>query len=374
MGKAPKVVIAGAGVIGLTIGWELVQAGCEVVLFDKGTAGRQASWQAGGMLAPAAEIQFEEPDLYRFSRESTELWPEFVKRLEAASGMDVGLRTEGTLVVSDDADSRERLRRVYDFQVEEGLNVRWLTGAEARDQEPFLAPRVTAGVLSPDDIQVDNRRLVLALIEAIRKHGGEVREDAPVAAIEPDERRPRMVLESGEEVAGDVVVLAAGAWSRRIEGLAKEDRPPVRPVKGQMIELKMIRPFELGHVVRGPHGYLVPKPGGRLLLGATSEEMGFDTDVTGGGLYKLLEGAWEIVPGIYDLPVVDTWAGLRPASRDHQPIIGFSSAPGVFMATGHYRHGVMLAPLTARVSADLILGKETSPWPGPFSPLRFKSN
>jgi len=374
MGKAPKVVIAGAGVIGLTIGWELVQAGCEVVLFDKGTAGRQASWQAGGMLAPAAEIQFEEPDLYRFSRESTELWPEFVKRLEAASGMDVGLRTEGTLVVSDDADSRERLRRVYDFQVEEGLNVRWLTGAEARDQEPFLAPRVTAGVLSPDDIQVDNRRLVLALIEAIRKHGGEVREDAPVAAIEPDERRPRMVLESGEEVAGDVVVLAAGAWSRQIEGLAKEDRPPVRPVKGQMIELKMIRPFELGHVVRGPHGYLVPKPGGRLLLGATSEEMGFDTDVTGGGLYKLLEGAWEIVPGIYDLPVVDTWAGLRPASRDHQPIIGFSSAPGVFMATGHYRHGVMLAPLTARVSADLILGKETSPWPGPFSPLRFKSN
>ena len=138
------------------------------------------------MLGPAAEIQFEEPDLYRFSRESTELWPGFVKHLEAASGMDVGLRTEGTLVVSDDADSRERLRRVYDFQVEEGLNVRWLTGAEARDQEPFLAPRVTAGVLSPDDIQVDNRRLVLALIEAIRKHGGEVREDAPVAAIEPD--------------------------------------------------------------------------------------------------------------------------------------------------------------------------------------------
>lgn len=366
-----QVLVVGAGVIGLSIGWELQRAGHQVTLFDRGEAGRQASWQAGGMLAPAAEIGFEEPDVYRFSRESTDLWPDFVARLEADSGQEVDFRCEGTLVVADDADSKERLRRVYDFQIEQGLNVRWLSGAEARDVEPFLAPRVTAAVLSPDDVQVDNRKLVQALVEAIRRGGGNVREKAPVARIDPDASRPRIVTEAGEEVQGDVIVLAAGAWCRQIEGLPDDARPPVRPVKGQMIELRMIRPFALSHVVRGPHGYLVPKSSGRLLIGATSEEMGFDTEVTAGGLYKLLEGAWEIVPGIYDLPFRDSWAGLRPASRDHEPIIGFSSAPGVFIATGHYRHGVMLAPLTARVAADVIQGRETSDWPGPFSPLRF---
>ncbi len=366
-----EILIVGGGVIGLSIGWELQRAGRQVIVFDRDEAGRQASWQAGGMLAPAAEIGFEEPELYAFSRESTDLWPDFVERLEADSGREVGLRREGTLVVADDADSTERLRRVYDFQVEQKLNVKWLTGDEARDLEPFLAPRVTAGVLSPDDVQVDNRKLVLALVDAIRRLGGEVREHAPIARIEPDAQSPRVVLDNGEEISGEVVVLAAGAWCRQIDGLPADARPPVRPVKGQMVELRMIRPFALDHVVRGPHGYLVPKASGRLLIGATAEEMGFDTEVTAGGIFRLLENAWEIVPGIYDLPLVDSWAGLRPASRDHQPIIGFSTAPGVFVATGHYRHGIMLSPLTARVAAGLILGRETSPWPGPFAPVRF---
>lgn len=371
MHEKPEILIVGGGVIGLSIGWELQRAGRRVIVFDRDEAGRAASWQAGGMLAPAAEIGFEEPELYRFSRESTELWPDFVRRLESDSRREVGFRREGTLVVSDDADSQARLRRVYEFQLEQQLNVRWLSGDQARDLEPFLAPRVTAGVLSPDDVQVDNRKLVLALIDAIRRTGGEVRERTPIIRVEPDALSPRVVTADGEEVEGEVVVLAAGAWCREVDGLPKEARPPIRPVKGQMVELRMIRPFALDRVVRGPHGYLVPKESGRLLIGATSEEMGYDTEVTAGGIYKLLEGAWEIVPGIYDLPLTDSWAGLRPASRDHQPIIGFSSAPGIFMATGHYRHGIMLAPLTARVAADVILGRETSPWPGPFSPLRF---
>lgn len=371
MHEKPEILIVGGGVIGLSIGWELQRAGRRVIVFDRDEAGRAASWQAGGMLAPAAEIGFEEPELYRFSRESTELWPDFVRRLESDSRREVGFRREGTLVVSDDADSQARLRRVYEFQLEQQLNVRWLSGDQARDLEPFLAPRVTAGVLSPDDVQVDNRKLVLALIDAIRRTGGEVRERTPIIRVEPDALSPRVVTADGEEVEGEVVVLAAGAWCREVDGLPKEARPPIRPVKGQMVELRVIRPFALDRVVRGPHGYLVPKESGRLLIGATSEEMGYDTEVTAGGIYKLLEGAWEIVPGIYDLPLTDSWAGLRPASRDHQPIIGFSSAPGIFMATGHYRHGIMLAPLTARVAADVILGRETSPWPGPFSPLRF---
>jgi glycine oxidase len=167
-------------------------------------------------------------------------------------------------------------------------------------------------------------------------------------------------------------VLAAGVWSREIDGLPAAVRPSVRPVKGQMMELTMALPFDLQHVVRGPDAYLAPKSDGRLLIGATSEEMGFDTTVTAGGLYDLLEGAWEVVPGIYDLEVADTWAGLRPASRDHAPVLG-RAAPGVVYATGHYRHGILLTPVTAQAIARLLRTGETSPWLEPFSPQRFRT-
>jgi glycine oxidase len=167
------------------------------------------------------------------------------------------------------------------------------------------------------------------------------------------------------------VVVAAGVWSRDLDGLTPDAQPPVRPVKGQMIQLQRKRPFDLQHVIRGPEAYLAPKSSGRIVVGATSEEMGFDTTVTAGGLYDLLEGAWEVVPGIYDLPVDDTWAGLRPASRDHAPLLGRTAAPGVIMATGHYRHGILLTPVTAEEVAELVCTGETSDWLGPFAPTRF---
>ena len=223
----PEILIVGGGVIGLSIGWELQRAGRQVVVFDRAEAGRQASWQAGGMLAPAAEIGFEEPDLYEFSRESTDLWPQFVQRLESESGMEVGFRREGTLAVADDADSADRLRRVYDFQVEQNLNVEWLSGHEARDLEPFLAPRVTAAVYSPDDVQVDNQLLVLALVEAIRRSGGEVREHSPVVSIEPDSRTPRVVLDDGSEIKGETVILAADAMREGFLHLSGPGSPEV---------------------------------------------------------------------------------------------------------------------------------------------------
>ena len=323
------------------------------------------------MLAPDAEIGFEERALYRLSRESLRRWPAFARALEEATGQGVDYRDEGTLVVADDRDSAETLRRLYRFQKEEGLGVEWLTGAEALEIEPFLAPRLAAAVFAPSDHQVDNRRLVGALRAAFLDAGGRLRERTSVQAIRPDDRRPAVVLEGGERVEAGVVVVAAGAWSARLEGLEPAGRPPVRPVKGQMIELRMERPFELRHVVRGPAAYLAPKSDGRLLVGATTEEMGFDTRVTAGGLYTLLEGAWEVVPGIYDLPLTDTWAGLRPGSRDHAPLLGRSNAPGVLLATGHYRHGVLLTPITAQEIARLALTGETSPWLEPFSPRRF---
>jgi glycine oxidase len=210
-----------------------------------------------------------------------------------------------------------------------------------------------------------------ALRTAFQSVGGTLHEHTPVTAIDPDAERPAVVTADGERVEGKQVVVAAGVWSRQIDGIEREQRPSVRPVKGQMMELQMELPFGLEHVVRGPDAYLAPKSSGRLLIGATSEEMGFDTDVTAGGLYDLLEGAWEVVPGIYDLSVRDTWAGLRPASRDHAPVLGQSAAPGVVYATGHYRHGVLLTPVTAQEIARLIRTGETSRWLEPFSPRRF---
>ncbi|MEM1126212.1 MAG: glycine oxidase ThiO [Bacteroidota bacterium] len=370
MSTSSPVVIVGGGVVGLSIGWCLARTGVGVTIVERGQVGRGTSWQAAGMLAPDAEIGFEELELYRLSRESLRRWAAFAREVEAASGQSVDYRTDGTLIVADDPDSAAALRRLYRFQQEQGLSVEWLTGAEALNREPFLAPRLAGAVYAPSDHQVDNRRLVEALRIAFERSGGQFVEQTPVAAIRPDEATPSVVTDEGAMLTAQTVVLAAGAWSRRVDGLVPEAQPAVRPVKGQMLQLQMEAPFGLRHVVRGPDAYLAPKSDGRLVIGATSEELGFDERVTAGGLYKVLEGAWEVVPGIYDLPVTDTWAGLRPASRDHAPLLG-PAAPGVVVATGHYRHGVLLAPVTGQEVARLVHTGETSPWLAPFSPLRF---
>jgi glycine oxidase len=366
-----EVLIIGGGSIGLATGFELLRRNIPVTLLERGTAGRGTSWQAAGMLAPDAEIGFEELELYKLNRESLRRWPDFVDRVEASSGQSVDYRDEGTLIVADDRDHAEALRRRYEFQREQGLEVEWLTSEEAREIEPYLAPQLAAAVYSPSDHQVDNRLLVDALRTAFKAEGGTLHENTPVSAVRPDADRPSVVTEDGSRITGGHVVVAAGVWSRELEGLTPEAQPPVRPVKGQSMQLRRARAFDLQHVVRGPEAYLAPKSDGRVVIGATSEEMGFDTTVTAGGLYDLLEGAWEVVPGIRDLPVEETWAGLRPASRDHAPLLGPSAAPGVVMATGHYRHGILLTPVTAEEVARSIATGETSERMVPFSPTRF---
>lgn len=365
-----SIVVVGAGTIGLSIGWQLAEAGVSVTIFEKGKAGRGTSWQAAGMLAPDAEIGFEELSLHRLGRESLRRWPAFAERLERASGQPVDLRTEGTFVVADDSDSAEALRRLYDFQREQGLSVEWLGATEALEREPFLAPRLAAVVFAPADHQVDNRRLVRGLRIAFEQAGGVLHEEAPVRTVHPDPDRPAVTTEAGRRIEAHVVIGAAGIGMHHLEGLSGV--PAVRPVKGQMIELQAVRPFALEHVVRGPEAYLAPKSDGRLLVGATSEERGFDTRVTAGGLYDLLEGARAVVPGIDELEVTATWAGLRPAARDNAPLLGRSGLPGVVLATGHYRHGVLLTPITAEEITRLVLEGETSKWIQPFLPTRFR--
>lgn len=373
--RTTDVLIVGGGIIGLALGWRLAERGRTVAVIERDRAGRGASWAAGGMLASAAEVQFEEPEIYRFGRESLRRWPAFARALEAASGQSVGYRDEGTLVVADDRDAAEALQRLFRFQQAHDVPVTWLTAREALGIEPFLSPKLAAAVFSPEDHQVDNRAAVEALRAVLLDHpNAALREGVAVRAVEPGEH-PAAVTDDGERIGGRVVVLAAGAWSRGIEGV---EPVPVRPLKGQMLALQMARPFELRHVVRGPDAYVVPKADGRLVIGATSEEMGFDTAVTGGGLYRLLEGAVEVVPGVEELEFVEAWAGLRPASRDHAPLLGASGAPGVVLATGHYRHGILFAPLTAdelalEIDARLSGRNETSDWLAPFSPQRLNA-
>jgi glycine oxidase len=366
----PSVLIVGGGAVGLSIGWELARRGANPTVFERDTVGAGASRAAAGMLAPDAELEFEERELHALNRESKDRWPAFADRLEAETGADLGLRSHGTLIVADDRDSAEALRRRYRFQKENGLDVEWLTGEEARTKEPFLAPDLSAAVWSPGDHEVDNRALIDALADALRQNGGRIREETPVAAIEPHDDRPAVVTADGERVEGDRVVLAAGAAAQQVDGLNGAS-PPVRPVKGQILGLEAELPFDLKHVVRGPDAYVVPKADGRVMVGATAEERGFDPAVTGEGLFRNLEGGWEVVPGILDLEVQCTCVGFRPASRDNAPILGPSSAPGVTMAAGHYRHGILLTPVTAEEIARTILDGSVSRWLEPFLPDRF---
>lgn len=325
------------------------------------------------MLAADAEMEYEEPELHRFSVKSRELWPEFVAELEEASGRDVDYRVDETLMVAEDRDAREALRRRYEFLAGENLEVEWLSGSEARDFEPFLSPEVRAAVRAPSDHQVDNRKLIGALVEGLRGEGGHVEEETEVRAIQgdPDREGVRAIADETTYRA-EWGIVAAGAWSGRLDGLP-EPPPPIRPVRGQVIELELVPPFGLSHVVRGSEAYLVPKGDDRLMIGATSEELGFDRAVTAGGLYRLLEGGRRAVPGIDELRVRDLVVGFRPASRDHRPVLGPSGTRRIVYATGHYRHGILLAPITAREIERFIVEGERSRWLSQFSPNRFSA-
>jgi glycine oxidase len=378
-----ETLIVGGGIVGLAIGWRLARAGRGVAVLERDAAGAPpscASWAAAGMLAPLAEAGFDEPALLALSRRSLEMYPAFVQELEADAGMRVDHRTEGTLVVAVDRDDAAWLARLYDFQREAGLPTQWLRGAEAIEREPHLAAGVTAAVLASSDHQVDNRLLWQALREAFVRAGGELRTGVTVRRVAHEHGRATGVWvaegEDGDDerlVRAGQVVACAGAWLRPLlaSTLAATALPPVRPVKGQMLSLASSSLLRLSCVIRTRRVYLAPKSDGRIVIGATSEEVGYDTRVTAGGLLELLRHAWEVVPAVYDLPVQETWAGLRPASRDHAPILGATRLDGLFIAAGHYRHGVLLTPATAHGMAELLLTGRLPDALAPFSPERF---
>jgi glycine oxidase len=324
------------------------------------------------MLAPQVEAEPGEEALLPLMLESQALWPDFAAQLARTSGAQIGYRTEGTLAVALDRDDREKLRFRYDYLISLGRKLEWLTGAEARRLEPHLARGISAAIASPLDHQVDNRALVQALQAAFEKAGGTLIENAPVQEILIESGRVRGVRLVDRTIAAETVVIAAGAWSRNLPGLPDALRPPVRPVKGQMLAIQMDKASPLAtRVIWGPDAYLVPRVDGRLLVGATVEEMGFDTTLTAGGMFELLRAVWETLPGTYDLPLIESWAGLRPASRDDAPILGSTEIEGLVMATGHHRNGILLAPVTADAVSRLILDGTAPASILPFSLDRF---
>ena len=369
----PNVAIIGAGVIGLAIGWRLAQRGASVQIFDRGAAGAGASHAAAGMLAACAEAEPGEEALVVLGRESQARWPAFAAELLELSGVDVELRPEGTLLIALTADDQARLTHQLVFQQRLGLPLQWISAAETRRREPHLAGKLAGAVFSPEDTQVDNRKLVTALRLAAEAAGASITEHRAVSTISSRGGRVEgVVLGDGTKVRADVVVLAAGAWARSIEGIGRELRPPVRPIKGQMLALRMnpTAPL-LSHVVWAPSAYLVPRRDGRLLVGATVEEKGYDAALTAGGVLTLLEAAWRAVPAIEELPIDEMWVGHRPGSRDDAPILGAGPLDGLIYATGHHRNGILLAPITADTIARLALDGVADAAIRPFGIERF---
>lgn len=371
--RASKVAVIGAGIIGLGIAWRLAADGVAVDVFDQGIAGGGASHASAGMLAACCEAEPGEEALVALGRESQRIWPAFAAELLDASGVDVELRQEGTLVVAQTADDQARAQHHLVHQKKIDLPVEWISAAEARRREPHLAGKLAGALWSPQDHQVDNRKLAAALRTAAERAGARIHEHTKVAEISVGSgRADGIVLSDGCKVAADAVVLAAGAWSRGIGGVPLEHLPPVRPIKGQVVALQMnpAAPL-LRHVVWGPGIYMVPRRDGRLIIGATVEEKGFDAALTAGGVLSLLEAAWRTVPAIEELAIHEMWVGHRPGSRDDAPILGPSQMPGLVYATGHHRNGILLAPVTADHIARLVLGQEVDPVIRPFGIDRF---
>ena len=342
------LVVVGAGLVGLGAAWEMAQQGWQVLVVERGEAGAGASRAAAGMLAPTAEVSYKEEALLKLNRQSLAMYPAFVERLEQCSGMGVDYRIEGTLVVALDRDDTEALERLHQHQRRLGLPAEHLSSEAATAKEPALGPNVHSALWCPDDHQVDPRLLVGALVQALARAGGSLRTGCAVESLVVEQGRVIGVeVADGEVIKASRVLVAAGAWSRKLGGVARDLLPGVRPIRGQMIALSMEPGALCTHVVRAPDAYMVPKSDGRLLIGATMEEMGFDPRLTAGGVFELLRGAWEAMPGIYDLPVVDMWSGFRPMTWENEPRVGPSEAlGGLWFATGHGRHGVLLTPWT----------------------------
>jgi glycine oxidase len=362
-----EAVIAGGGLIGGAIALELALAGVRVAVFDQGEPGREASWAGAGILSPAPESPATIP-LVPLGKVSMALYPEFVARVEEVSGHDVGFRARGGLEALFSRDAARELSTHVALQHGWGLKAEALSAEDARELEPGLSPEVEAAVLRPDEASVDNRELTQAVLKAARKSGAETFAHRKVKGIWREKGYCAGLQLENEKVSAKWTIIAAGSFSANITGV--DGYAPVRPAKGQMVALRAER-LKIERVLWSDKIYLVPRNDGRILAGATVEYVGFDKKVTVGGLRKILDGAIELVPDLAQAEVEETWAGLRPDSPDHLPILGPAEIEGLVIATGHFRSGILLTPITARLIREWITEQSVSVDWERFNPLRF---
>jgi glycine oxidase len=372
------VLVVGGGIIGLVTAWRAAQRGFATAVVDPEPGGGAAQ-VAAGMLAAVTELHHGEQTLLGLNLESARRYPEFAAELTELTGLDLGYRRSGTLAVALDADDRAHLRELHALQRQSGLESEWLSGRDCRRLEPLLAPGVRGGLRVDGDHQIDPRRLTRALLAACERAGVVFHRSWAQRLSVVRERAAGVVTREGVALGGGQVVLAAGSLSGRLAGVPEEVLPPVRPVKGQVLRLTVpgrYAPFlsrTVRAVVRGSQVYLVPRENGELVVGATSEELGWDTTVTAGGVYELLRDAHELVPGITELPLTETRAGLRPGSPDNAPLLGPTALDGLLLATGHYRNGVLLTPVTGDALAHALVTGELPDAARPFTAKRFST-
>ncbi len=357
-----KVLVVGGGIIGCATAWELAKAGAEVVLFERSTPGAEASSAAAGLLAPLGEST--QSAFARLALASWRLYPDVVRELRERTGIDVEHVTRGTLYpLSFTEKAPEAWALVPEFGVET------LEGKDLHALEPALSPKVQRAVLVRGDHWLNNQRLVIAYAQAAAAAGVELRVGANVTRLLVERDRARGVQAEGERVEGDAVLLAAGAWTSELTG-GLGARLRIEPRRGQMIALAHTPPV-LSYCIHG-EAYLVPRPSGELLIGATVERAGFQRAVTAEGINSLLRAAIELVPSLRELPIARTWCGFRPWAPDSLPVLGpWPGVDGLWLATGHFRNGILLAPITARLMTDWLLAGKPGVDVGDFLPERF---
>src|SRR5215217_889081 len=345
-----EVVIAGGGVIGLTIARALALRGVrDICLVERAGLGTEASFAAAGMLAPQAEADAED-DFFALACRSRDLYPAFAAALHEETGIDVELDTTGTLYLALTEHDQAEIEKRYEWQSRAGLSVELLDAREARELEPCISDSTLGALRFPKDIQVENRRLLSALANSVQKLGVTIATETSVDSLIIEGNRLTGVQTSRGSINCAVAVVAAGTWSSFIK-----PTPLIEPVRGQMVCLEA-KPQLTRHVIYSPRGYIVPRQDGRLLVGSTSERVGFAKFVTAGGISTILRNAQEISPAVSSLRIVDTWAGLRPRAADGLPVLGpCGEIDGLFYATGHYRNGILLAPLTGELISEAIV-------------------
>ena len=367
--RSYDAIIAGGGLIGSAIALELALNDLRIALFDAQEPGREASWASAGILSPAPE----NPGMISMvpiGKASLAMYPGFIAEVEERSGLRTGYRAKGTVEALFSPHAREELNTTIALHRGLGLKAEAVSAKEAREMEPALSQEIEAAVLRPQEASVDNRLLTKALIEAAKKSGAEIHAAAAVQGIWRERSQCLGAVVNGENISAKHTIVAAGSFSSQIAGAEKY--APVRPAKGQMVSLRCDA-AKIGRVLWSERIYVVPRNDGRILCGATVEHVGFDKSVTASGVHANLGGAFELAPVLASACIEETWAGLRPDTPDHMPILGPTELEGLLIATGHFRSGVLLTPVTAKLIGEFITEKTPSVDWEKFSPMRFQA-